>query len=46
MPIQKMCQTAWKLLQSRLENAQAPAEKVILPHEFLQRDSSNSNLTH
>ena len=46
MPIQKMCQTAWKLLQSRLENAQAPAEKVILPHEFLQRDSSNPNLSH
>ena len=46
MPIQKICRLAWKLLENRLENVQAPAEQSILSHQFLQRNSSRPNPDH
>jgi DNA-binding LacI/PurR family transcriptional regulator len=40
MPIQRMCQQAWNLLERRLQHTDAPPEQIILLHEFLQRESS------
>lgn len=40
MQIPEMCRSAWHLLQRRLRNADAAAEQILLPPQFVQRRSS------
>jgi DNA-binding LacI/PurR family transcriptional regulator len=40
MPISALAQTAWRLLDNRINNANSPVEQVTLPYELLRRESS------
>ena len=40
MPIQKMCRRAWALLQKQIAAPDIPAEAIVLPYEFQNRESS------
>jgi len=40
MPAKDLAGTAWRLLQQRIENPQAPPQSIILPHKFCARESS------
>lgn len=40
MQIPEMCRVAWRLLQRRLGSADADAEQILLPPQFIQRGSS------
>ncbi len=40
MQIPEMCRIAWHLLHRRLGNADAAAEQILLPPQFIQRESS------
>lgn len=40
MPISEMCRTAWSLLQRRLKTPDALPKQIVLPYQFLKRESS------
>lgn len=40
LPVEAMCHAAWGLLHQRLQSPDAPPQRVLLPHKFLQRESS------
>ncbi len=41
MPVEEMCNHAWKLLQRRMLDPVAPSEVVTLSYEFQRRESSD-----
>lgn len=46
MPVEEMCNHAWKLLQRRMLDPKAPAEVVSLSYEFQSRESSIRSAHH
>ena len=44
MPVSQMCHMAWNMLQRRLQYPDSDIEGIVLPHQFLRRESSSTPL--